>query len=142
MTVICDYCQSPAQYVHSEVVYGPGRDYGMLYFCKPCEAWVGCHKGTDKPKGRLANKELREWKIKAHAAFDPLWQKKYRQRLAGKPGKSGHPGGKDYRPQYARNSGYKWLAGELGLTREECHIGMMDVEMCKRVIAVCSPYNK
>ena len=31
-------------------------------------AYVGVHKGTDKPLGRLANAELRYWKKRAHAA--------------------------------------------------------------------------
>ena len=31
----------------------------MIYICKPCDAYVGVHKGTDKALGRLANKELR-----------------------------------------------------------------------------------
>jgi len=46
----------------------------MIYLCRSCDAYVGVHKGTDKPKGRLANAELREYKKKAHSAFDPLWR--------------------------------------------------------------------
>jgi hypothetical protein len=97
----------------------------MIYLCRPCKAWVGVHKGTDKPLGRLANKELREWKIKAHAAFDPLWKAKMSQ---------GHS------KKSARNSGYAWLAEQMGIPREACHVGMFDVEQCKRVVEICSPY--
>jgi hypothetical protein len=123
--VICPYCSAPAVYVDSSEVYA--RSYGMIYLCRPCKAWVGVHKGTDKPLGRLANKELREWKMRAHAAFDPLWQKKLRK--CGPRGKKS-----------ARKSGYHWLAAELGIPVKECHIGMMDVEQCKRVVEICSPY--
>jgi hypothetical protein len=123
MSVTCPYCDQAAEYVDSSEVYG--RNYGMMYLCRPCCAWVGVHKGTNRPLGKLANKELREWKIKAHAAFDPLWKAKMRQ---------GHS------KKAARNSGYTWLAAQMGIPRDECHIGMFDVEQCKRVVEICSPY--
>lgn len=67
--VYCDYCGRQAEYVDSKVVYG--KSYGMMYLCRNCMAYVGVHKGTDKPLGRLANAELRYWKKRAHAVFDP-----------------------------------------------------------------------
>jgi hypothetical protein len=36
-----------------------GIDYGMIYYCPKCRAYVGVHAGTDRAKGRLANAELR-----------------------------------------------------------------------------------
>ena len=71
---------------------------------------------TDKPLGRLANAELREWKKKAHAAFDPLWQ-----------------GGK-----MRRNQAYAWLAQRLGLPTHLTHIGMFDVITCQQVVRICT----
>ena len=71
--VICDYCGTPADFVDSSVVYH-GHSFGMIYLCPRCGAYVGVHKGSDKPLGRLANSELRNWKKAAHAAFDPLWK--------------------------------------------------------------------
>lgn len=130
-SVLCPYCHKPAEYTDSACVYG-GRSYGMIYLCRPCEAWVGVHDGTDTPLGRLANKELRQWKMKAHAAFDPLWQRKLEIRRQER--------GPGYRKHYARGSGYKWLAVQLGIPVEDCHIGMFDVEMCQRVVALCQPY--
>lgn len=138
MAVGCPYCMVPAILVDSAEIYH-GRSYGLIYLCRPCEAWVGVHKGTAKPLGRLANKELREWKQKAHATFDPIWRRKYEKRKAGYPGSSEHPGGETYLPVYARSSGYKWLAGELGIDAKLCHIGMFDIEMCKRVVDICAP---
>lgn len=41
----------------------------------------------------------------------------------------------------ARNSAYEWLAAKMGLTREECHMGLFDAEMCERVIAICREYR-
>lgn len=111
--VLCDYCGHPAQFVDSAIVYG--RSYGMIYYCPECAAWVGVHKGTDQPLGRLANAELRKYKRTAHAAFDPIWQ-------------SG---------RMRRNAAYTWLSERLGIPREETHIGMFDVDRCKQVIEIC-----
>lgn len=68
----CPYCDGMPVYVDSSLVYG--RSYGMIYLCHPCNAWVGVHKGTNKPLGRLANAELREAKKAAHEAFDKIWK--------------------------------------------------------------------
>lgn len=120
--VICPYCGKRAEFVDSAVVYH-GRSYGMIYLCRPCDAYVGCHgngKG-DSPKGRLANAELRRWKIAAHDAFDPLWK---------------------YGPfRGRRNSAYAWLAEQMGLPKEKTHIGMFDVAECQQVIQICKERN-
>lgn len=111
--VYCDYCGEPADYVDSAVVYG-GSSYGMIYYCKPCDAYVGVHKGSDKPKGRLANANLRFWKKNAHAAFDALW--------------------KDGR--MSRSQAYSWLSSKMGLPPQLTHIGMFDVAQCKQVVDI------
>lgn len=125
--VMCPYCGKAAQHrLTSSALYTSGRDYGPVWICDPCKAWVGCHK-NGQPLGRLANAELRRAKIDAHAAFDPLWQAKMRRDNVSK--------GK------ARGKGYAWLARQLGLPPQDAHIGMFDVAMCRRVIDVCSPYG-
>lgn len=142
--LICPYCGSNAPLDNTTKIYH-GRDYGLAYICEKfpiCDSYVGVHKDSGKPLGRLANKELREWKIKAHAVFDELWQRKFAKRRAGLPGKSGNPGGVTYKKGYARGSAYKWLAQQLGITSDECHIGMFDIDMCKRVVEICEPYVK
>jgi hypothetical protein len=46
--VICPYCERAAVFVEdSSLVYR--KDYGPIWYCKPCQAWVGCHDGTRKP---------------------------------------------------------------------------------------------
>lgn len=109
---ICPYCGKDTAYVDSEVVYR--QSYGMIYLCADCLAWVGVHKGTDNALGRLADKELREWKIKAHAAFDPIWQTGIMKR--------GHA--------------YHWLAKMLDIPDEYCHMGYFSVATCKRVVEI------
>ena len=112
--VYCPYCGRRAEFVDSKVVYG--KSYGMIYLCRNCVAYVGVHKGTDQPLGRLTNAELRFWKKRAHAAFDPLW--------------------KYGRFRHRRNAAYQWLSEKMGLPRQKTHIGMFDVAECRRVIQI------
>lgn len=126
---ICRYCSSAARLVRvGEMGYPYQRDYGPVWVCTPCAAWVGCHPGTDKPLGGLANAELRQWKVKAHAAFDPLWQGKMRRDKCSK--------GK------ARRAGYVWLAGQMGIDVKLCHIGYMSIEECRRVVEICESIGR
>lgn len=114
---ICPYCQSFSEKVSGARIYPHRPDLfsKTFYLCEKCDAYVGCHPGTTNPLGRLADGKLRAAKKAAHAAFDPIW-------------KSG---------QKKRGSAYAWLADQLGIEKNDCHIGMMDVEMCSRVVSVC-----
>ena len=117
--VYCPYCRAEAPLVDGTVVYPHRPDLASLRFyrCTPCDAHVGCHKGTTTPLGRLANAELRKAKQRAHAAFDPLWK-----------------GGKR---KLSRSAAYSWLAKAMQMMPADCHIGMMDVGQCQRVVEVC-----
>lgn len=86
------------------------------------------------PLGRLADAELRDWKKRAHAVFDPLWKARAEKRKREE--------GDKYYDGRSRGVGYKWLAGQLGIEVKECHIGMFDVETCKRVVEVCQPHTE
>jgi len=117
-SIICPYCDNPATFATGKEIYPYRKDLYSKNFwrCEPCGAYVGCHKGTDKPLGRLANKELRDAKIKAHSLFDPLWKEK----------------------KMSRTYAYKWLSERLNIDTNKCHIGMFDVEMCNKVIEILS----
>lgn len=119
MKINCDYCGKPAELVTGRVIY-PHRPtlFKLRYWrCVPCGAYVGCHKKHKKPVplGRLANAELRKWKLKAHASFDKIW----------KYGK------------FSRKEAYEWLAKLLKINLKECHIGMFDSITCRRVVKFC-----
>ena len=124
MEVICDYCEKPAELVDSIEIY-KDVSYGMVWWCRGCGAYVGTHANSPKhkPLGRLANKELRVWKQAAHVAFDPIWQNKVKF------------GG--CKATKARQDAYAWLAKQLNILYHDCHIGMFDLEMCKRAVYVC-----
>ncbi|MBD2386012.1 zinc-finger-containing protein [Cylindrospermum sp. FACHB-282] len=114
---ICPYCNQKSELVHSSIIYGAGTNYGMIYLCKSCDAYVGCHKGTEKALGSLANRELRALRNKCHALFDVKWK-----------------GGDRISRQIARNSAYQWLSKQLEISREVTHIAMFDEQQCKHVI--------
>lgn len=89
-----------------------------------CGAYVGTHKGTINPLGTPCGDATRKARIAAHAAFDPLWRK--RMALS------------DLTQAKARGRGYKWLAAQLGIKAKDCHIGMMNAEMARRVVDICA----
>lgn len=113
----CPYCQSPSKLVNGDAIYPHRPDLYEKKFwaCDPCKAYVGCHQGTETPLGRLANSELRSAKMAAHAALDPIW-------------KSG---------KMKRGAVYVWLAEKMGIPIDQCHIGMFDVDQCKKVREIC-----
>lgn len=120
--VPCPYCTVQAKCVPDSFVYG--RSYGShIWWCSPCNAYVGCHKGTYIAKGRLSNAALRKLKVEAHALFDPFW--KTAVELRG------------WTQSHARHMAYSWLSGAMGIRVVDCHIGMFDDEQTLRVIEIC-----
>ena len=111
---VCPYCLKTSELVGGDVIYPrrPDLSQKRFFLCKPCDAYVGCHPGTVVALGRLANKELRTWKIKAHEAFDPLWQ-------TGK---------------MSRSNAYELMCRMINITRNEAHIGLFNVDQCKLLI--------
>lgn len=128
MNLMCDYCLNPAKFLPSSSSIYNGRDYGPVYFCAPCYAWVGCHPKSKKPLGRLANAELRKLKMQTHAAFDPIWKKRFERK---------HKINANYTKSMARGGRYKALSILMNIPQAECHIGMFDPERCKLAIKLC-----
>ena len=111
---ICPYCGATSELKDSSMVYG--KSYGLIWICPgwpKCDSFVGVHKNSQQhvPLGRMANPELRKWKKLAHAHFDAYW-----------------------RGKMARSQGYAELARRMQLHTDDAHIGMMDVDLCKKVV--------
>lgn len=125
---LCLECGQPAGLVQSQRIYPRRPDLWNrpMWLCA-CGAYTGCHAGTERPKGRPAAKATRAARMDAHAAFDRLWQAKQKRDGCSK--------------KEARGAGYKWLAGQLGIDKKDCHIGMMDRATAQRVVAVCRRYR-
>ena len=74
--LVCPYCNSKALLKDASCIYNR-TGFGLVYVCESyprCDSYVGVHDGTTKPKGSLANKELRELRKKIHGFFDALWR--------------------------------------------------------------------
>lgn len=118
-----------AQLVTGEAVWPHRRDlYEARIWVCPCGARVGCHKGTNRPKGYPCGDATRRARQDAHAALDPLWQAKMRR--------------DGVTQQQARGAAYRWLAGQLGIAVEDTHISMFNEATCRRVVQVCSPGHR
>jgi hypothetical protein len=115
----CPNCSGPVSLMSHESVYG--RAYGewpWMYKCEDmtCNSSVGLHPYTSIPLGSLANAELRHMRMRAKAAFEPLWKNQIMSRTAA----------------------YVWLAGAMNLkTIEECHVGWFDKAQCEEAIVHC-----
>ncbi len=110
-SLICPDCGAPMVLRNS--------CFGKFYGCSRwpvCKATHGAHPNGD-PLGIPADHETKQWRIKAHAAFDTLWNKKSsRGRKRGKA--------------------YKWMQKAMGLTEAEAHIGRFDIAQCQKLIAL------
>lgn len=91
----------------------PRKFWGCSRWPK-CGAVHGAHP-DGRPFGVPGDAETKKARIRAHDAFDALWKGR----------------------AWSRGQGYSWLREQLGMTRDECHIGNFDVATCERVVAVC-----
>lgn len=103
--VKCDYCHAPVIFTSNSDIYGKEFGSGKCYKCTQCDSYVGVHDGTQIPLGPLANKELRDLKIKCHVLFDPVWQN---SKIINK------------------EQAYGKLANLLKIPANECHFGWFD----------------
>ena len=116
---VCRYCGAKVVFTSNAEIYGKQYGGGMCYLCRRCGAYVGTHKGSRAPLGTMADDVLRYWRKQAHDNFDKLWKSK---RLS--------------RPQ-----AYKWLATQMGLSAEETHIALFEVDQCEKVVELVKKYE-
>lgn len=109
---VCPYCKESTELANSSEIYG--REFGPIWICRKCNAYVGCHPGTTEALGRVTNSQLRKAKRQAHFYFDQIWKKKY----------------------FTRGDAYSWLSKQLELPKEYTHIGMFKIETCNKVAQV------
>lgn len=126
----CNLCGGTVEVVTEKQIYGKTYSEGKnFYKCVSCASYVGCEGTSKKPLGTLANKALRLLRIKAHQYLDPLWLFQVHNKVKTR--------------KLARDSCYRWLGKQMGLTSVECHIAKFDEKQCKQVITICKAvYNK
>lgn len=124
---ICCHCGQPAIRVTGADIYKGWPDLAKKYFwqCEPCNAYVGCHSGTDKPLGQLAKYATRQARMKAHLFFDPIWRGLMKQGMS---------------KSRARKLAYGWLSAQLGGSLS--NISSMDEATCQQVIEICKACNE
>ena len=111
----CNICGGSVEYVSNATIYGREYGSGRCYLCTDCRAYVGTHKTQPRNAlGILADAEMRDWKIKCHELFDPLWNG----------------------DRKARNELYGWLAEKLGIDHADCHFGYFDMPMLERAYEI------
>lgn len=107
----CNICQGRVIYTSNATIYGRQYGSGYCYYCTECGAYVGTHEPRPKEAmGLLADREMREMKIKCHELFDSFW----------KTLKTGR--GK------MRRSLYQRLANQMHLSIGDCHFGYFGSE--------------
>lgn len=113
--LICPDCRGNAELKDSAIIYG--KSYGLAYVCEhypKCDNFVGCHKGTDKPLGTLANAKLRNKRKETHSLFDQLWRGENRK--------------------MSRGQAYKFMADILGIDQSKAHIALLTFAECDKLI--------
>lgn len=100
---------------------------GYWYSCPrfpECRGSHGAHP-NGKPLGVPANQETKEWRIKTHQLFDPIYEC--------------YPTGRERRK--ARWRLYQWLAYTMQLDISQAHIGRFTVEQCQQLIGFIQAVN-
>jgi len=134
----CLHCSEPAKRVTGRVIYPNSPDYHDLIFysCDPCGAYVGTHKVSTKPLGRPGNEETRNARKHLHKILDPIWKNAWQSPAYGRI----DPSDREARlsiTRSARSRVYRFLAECMGISREQCHTAMFDIEQCRFAWVIC-----
>ena len=95
-------------------IYGKQYGSGLCYYCLKCGAYVGTHKPRPtEAMGILADKEMRDLKVKCHSLFDVLWKSREQRKAL-----------------------YKKLSRKLNISESDCHFGYFDKPMLNRALEI------
>ena len=123
---ICVECGDLGVLVSGRVAYPAKPEWAERCFYRcACGALVSCHPGTAIAAGRPGSARTRWARAKVHEAFDLRWN--------GGGSRMGNASGR------ARRKAYAWLARQLGIDVDACHVGWFDEATCWRVVEACSP---
>lgn len=82
------------------------------------------------PRGPVTDKSTRQARTAAHNSFDAIWKDCMAEYAAPGKRKAKTLTG------IARHRCYAWLADQMGLSVEDCHIGFFGKEQCAQVVAI------
>jgi len=123
---LCLHCHTPARLVTADKIYrmNPKFDDRLFWLCK-CGAYVGCHKGTNKPLGFPANTDTRRARSLLHEhRLDPMWKNKPPSERMD-----------------ARSALYRYLQERMNLPIGMTHIGMFTIEQCQTAWVLLAQYK-
>lgn len=116
--VKCPYCGRLAILRDASYVYKENALDKYLYVCSgypKCDAYVGVHAKSLRPKGSLANGDLRHKRIETHRLFDAIW-------------KNGI---------FSRKEAYRWMQDTFSLNSSQAHIGQFSDYRCDCLMDEC-----
>ena len=119
----CNICNSvnTVEFTTNDKIYGKKYGSGYCYLCTNCGAYVGTHKPRPKEAmGILADKQMRDMKMKCHDLFDRKWK------------------GTGKGMMKRRIKAYAELATKLGIPVSECHFGYFDMDMLNKAYRILS----
>ena len=128
---ICASCDGPARLTNGLEIYPHRRDLHErnIWKCDRCGGYVGCHGNTTRALGTPANAQLRNARIHLHNQMvDPLWKTADQIGLYEPENKRA----REIIRKAARNRVYAYLAHELGIGRDQCHVAMFDIDQCRK----------
>ncbi len=112
---VCSVCDSNTnvEFVKGKEIYPFRPDLFEKNFWKcDCGAYVGCHGNTGEPLGTPADPNTRKLRIQVHKHFDLLWRT----------------------GSLTRREAYGKMAETLGISINNCHIGMFTSDRCYKVL--------
>lgn len=110
----CNICGSDEiRKTKNDEIYGRIYGRGDIFLCDNCRSYVGCHP-DGRPLGLLANREMRDLKVKCHSLFDPIWKNK----------------------EVPRGKLYGRLSNILKINKKDCHFGHFDVDMLNECLSI------
>ena len=117
----CRYCNGEVSYENNSELYG--RSYGKwpyIYMCLRCKASVGTHPNSDTPLGTLADRTLKDWRMKSKDIFF----KRTREL------------------KMSRNRAYTYLQELMNQSPNEAHFGIYEVEDCAKIVRIIQGNNQ
>lgn len=121
---VCPKCNVESRMTNGREIYPHRKDLytKTFYKCDVCLGYVGCHPKSTRPLGTPANAELRKARNSVHALIDPIYK--------ASPHKKG-----------ARSNMYEYMANAMGISRDECHVGMFNIEQCSKACRIMENVN-
>lgn len=108
--------------------------FGLAYLCEHFPVCRGAHGAhpNGEPLGTPASQDTKVARIRAHAAFDALWETAHALYDAKNDEE------REYVLKVARKRAYAWLRDRMELAREDCHIARFSLAQCEKVVYLCA----